>query len=289
MLLKRLSRRDILVGAGKLAVGTVGIAAVSSEVLNLLPRVDAKEIPTKAEANGEPKYPWPWPYKKLDPAKVARRAYEEWFENFCSQATLHGLITALREEVGEPYISFPVGAFRFGHGGVMGHGTLCGTILASAITIGLVAGKEPGERMILDVIGYYSHTELPIYKPERIHEKGAEIKNRSKSGTPLCHISVGRWMRKEGVLFDDPRRKERCARLSADLAAKTAEILNKWVDTKEYNPIYEPQLKVQKIPFRKDLKITGQENCSDCHNPFKVAFNAVKNRIIGAPGGEYKK
>ena len=73
------------------------------------------------------------------------------------------------------------------------------------------------------------------------------------------------------------------------MAGKTVEILNKWVDSREYKPIYEPQLKVQNIPFRKDLKITGQKNCGDCHNPVKTAYNAIVNRITGAPGGEYKK
>lgn len=280
MLREKLSRRDILLGAGKFAVGAAGITVVSSGGLNLL---------SNAEAKGEPKYPWPWPYKKLDPAKVAKIAYEDWFNNLCTHATLLGLITALREEIGEPYISFPVGAFRFGHAGVVGHGTICGTMLGASITMGLVAGKEPGERMINDVINWYSDTELPIYKPEKIHPKGADIKNASKSGTPLCHISVGRWMKKEGAKLDDPRRKDRCARLAADLAVKTVEILNKWIDSREYKPIYEPQPKVQNISFRKDLKIPGQKNCGDCHNPAKVGYNSIVNRITGAPGGEYKK
>jgi hypothetical protein len=83
---------------------------------------------------------------------------------------------------------------------------------------------------------------------------------------------------------------ERCARLSASVAVKTAEILNGYIDSGVYKPVYEPQLKVQKAPLRKDLKIPAQNNCSDCHNPFTVAFKAVKHRIgFGAPGGEYKK
>jgi hypothetical protein len=42
-------------------------------------------------------------------------------------------------------------------------------------------------------------------------------------------------MEKEGVKFFSPERKERCARPAADVAMKTAFLLNDWADGK-YKP-----------------------------------------------------
>jgi len=46
------------------------------------------------------------------------------------------------------------------------------------------------------------------------------------SGSPLCHSSVSQWCLVADKKVGDIERKERCARLAGDLAAKTAEVLN---------------------------------------------------------------
>jgi hypothetical protein len=63
-------------------------------------------------------------------------------------------------------------------------------------------------------------------------------------------------MEKEGVKFGSPQRKDRCARLSADVARKTAQLLNSWADG-EYKPTHGSQVKTHEI--------TAQNNCDDCH------------------------
>lgn len=289
MLEKTLSRRDILAGAGKLAVGAAGIAVVSSGVLNLLSKAEAKETPKKAGAVKKPTFPWE--YQKLDLDRVGNLAYGQWFEVFCCQGVVTGLFEQLREKIGEPYTSFPIPALRFGMGGMLGWGMTCGALIGGSLLMGLTVPKDPGEHMINDLVKWYSATMLPTFKPTtpkatikdkegKDREFKGDLKNLTKSNSPLCHQSVGRFMKKEGVDWDSDPRKNRCAMITASVAVKTAEILNGWIDSGKYVPVNEPQLKVQKMPLRKDVKIAAQDNCGDCHNPISVGWRAIKSRLF---------
>jgi len=234
---KGISRRQLLSGAGKAAAG---LAIVSAGALSMASGANAAAAA------------YPFGYKKLDPRKVADLAYENWYKNFCCYATSSAILLPLREKVGGPYNALPVEAFIFGHGGVVGWGTLCGTLMGSGLAASFAAGKD-GEHILNDVIHYYAETELPLYKPAK---PKATFKNINKSDSPLCHVSVGRWMEKEGVKFGSPERRDRCARLSADIAAKTVELLNLWSDGK-YKPAHGNQIEL--------YGFTTQNNCSDCH------------------------
>jgi len=265
-----LSRREFFIDGGKIALGVAaGVAAISSGGLDLLSKAEAKEKPI-----------FPWRYKQLDLDRVGEIAYNKWYEVFCCQGVTSGLFEPLREKIGEPYTSFPIEALRFGMGGMVGWGLTCGAIIGGAFLIGLVTDKDTAERMITDLVNWYSDTMMPTYKPKTINPKGADFKSLTKSDSPLCHQSVGRWMKKEGAEWDDPKRRDRCARVTGSVAVKTTEILNGWLDSGEYVPVYEPQLKVQKIPLRKDIKIAAQKNCGDCHNPVRVGYRAIKARIF---------
>jgi hypothetical protein len=197
---KDLSRRQLLSGAGKVAAG---LAVVSAGGLGIVSGADA----AKGAA-------YPWPYKKLDPKHVGHLAYDNWYKDYCAYAVASAILQPLQKKVGKPYTDFPIESFRWGHGGGVGWGMTCGTLMGAGMAAALVAGKD-GEKIINDVIQYYATTALPIYKPAK--PKGT-FKNVNRSDSPLCHVSVGRWMKKEGVKFFTPQRKERCARLSADIA-----------------------------------------------------------------------
>ncbi len=233
---KKISRRGLLVGAGKVAAG----AAIVTAGMGLVSTAEA----SKAK--------FPWPYKKLDIDKVAKIAYENWFKNFCCYAVTSSILIPLREKVGEPYTSFPLMSTKWGHGGAVGWGTLCGSLTGAGIVTGLCAGHD-GENILNEVIYWYADTALPMYKPAN---PKARIKSVNKSDSPLCHISVGKWMKKEGVKFFSPQRKDRCARLSADVAVQTVKFLNAWADGK-FKPTH-------KFPLF-GYGITAQENCTECH------------------------
>lgn len=253
---RKMSRREFVYGSAGFAAG----AAIASGGLGMLSGCIGSETKA-AECPSEPAS-WPGEYKKLDTARVAEIAYENWYKKFCCYAVASGLLIPLQEDVGEPYTSFPIDSVKWGHGGAVGWGTLCGSLNGAGIATGLIAGEE-GEAILNDVIYWYTTTELPIYMPEN---PKAEIQNVNKSNSPLCHISVGKWMKKEDVAFASPERKERCARLSADVAVKTAELLNAWADG-TYKPYHGSQVGT--------YDITTQNNCGDCHPSGSPALPGV--------------
>ncbi len=236
------SRRSFIVTSGKVIAG----AAVASSVLG----GRAKE----AEA-----YPFTTGYKytKLNPQEVGRITYENYFKRWCASSVIAGLVELLQKKVGGQWKSFPIDGMRWAHGGLAGWGALCGTLTGAGTVIGmLVPETDTAEAMVNDLAFYYSYTELPSYTPAKIIK--AEIENMTISSTPVCHISVGRWMRSEGVAFLSPERAERCARLAADVAIETTRMLNAWADG-----TFKPK---HKLLFNVAANgITSQNNCMDCH------------------------
>lgn len=245
------SRRDFIFGAGKVAAGT---AILTAGGLSLASATKSTQLSSESKkiSSESKKTTWPWPYKELNPDEVAKIAYENWYKNFCTYAVVSAIFTPLGEKIGEPYTSFPILSTKWGHGGAVGWGTLCGTLTGAGIVTGLIAGED-GEKILNDVIAWYTDTELPIFKPANPKE---QINNINKSESPLCHVSVGKWMKKENVKFFTPQRKERCARLSADVAVKTVELLNLWANGK-FVPVHFSQTKMHQQ--------TAQNNCMDCH------------------------
>ncbi|WP_456434215.1 hypothetical protein [Thermosulfuriphilus sp.] len=238
----RFSRRDLLVGAGKIAAGAA--------VLGLGIGGAAKDVWSYGYSSS-------FKYAKLDLDEVGRIAYENYFKRWCTSTVLAGLVEPLRKKVGGPWKDFPIDAYRWGHGGLAGWGALCGTLPGAGIVIGLVTrDTDTAEAMVNDLAFYYSYTELPSYTPKKILK--AEIHQMTIAKTPVCHISVGRWMASEGVGFLTPERAERCARLSANIAMEAARMLNEWVEGK-YKPRHRPLFNLV------ENGITSQNNCTDCH------------------------
>jgi hypothetical protein len=85
---------------------------------------------------------------------------------------------------------------------------------------------------------------------------GAEIV-KTTSDSPLCHLSVGKWMKASGYSIGSPQRRDRCARVAASVAYKLVEDLNAWKDGK--------YLEEAVWGAVKNFGITAQQNCADCH------------------------
>lgn len=234
------SRRELLVGTGKLAAGAAVVSIGASAFLN------------NANAAAEPQQT-PWGYVKLDPQKVADSAYENWYKHYCCYAVAEAILGELREKVGGPYNNLPVEAFIFGHGGTVGYGTLCGTLMGAGIATSFALGRADGEAVLGDVIAYYSEEDLPTYTPK---SPKAQVKNTNISNSPLCHISVGKWMKKEGVALKSPERKDRCARMAANVAYHTVVLMNKVKDGTYERENGNPA---------GSYGITAQHNCTECH------------------------
>ncbi|HLB25431.1 MAG TPA: C-GCAxxG-C-C family protein [Nitrospirota bacterium] len=241
---KLVTRRKVLTLAGALGAG----AAIAG--LGGLARAEAGDVPAEK---------WPWPYVKLDPVKTAELAYAEWYRVYCGAAVISSVFTQLREKVGEPYKSFPIDAFIFLEGGVSGWGTICGSNAGANIVTNLIigprtSGSEDGMYMGSELLQWYSDAAMPIYLPKEPKVKTDIVK--TTSGSPLCHVSVGKWMAASGKSLKSPERRDRCARVTASVAYHLVELLNDWKDGK-----YETEGEVPSAIFG----ITAQHNCTDCH------------------------
>ena len=253
---KCLSRRKFLSGSA-LAVGAAGATVAATGGLGLLSGSFASASPTCATVPGVVKHPWgTWGYTPLDPDVAAEIAYRDWYDHYCCTAVCQGVMGQLQEILGDPYTNIDLDAFECFHGGVNGWGTLCGTCSGAVLSASLVAGPS-GAQMATDLLAWYSKTALPTYVPV-----GTPVYDytpgTSTSDSPLCHVSVGKWMKHDGKLFFGPERPERCARLAGNVAKKTVELLNAW-DAGTYVP------GAWGGPVAWGMGITGQDDCTDCH------------------------
>lgn len=243
-----ISRRQMLVGTGFIAASTALM-----QIGGLLPSAQAKDGSSEK---------WPWPYEKLDPAKTAELAYQEWYRVFCGAAVISSVFSQLREKIGEPYNSFPIDSFICLEGGMVGWGTLCGSNAGANIVSNVIIGPriagpdcEHGHSIGSDIMQWYSDTALPVFNPVKPTQPTKIVQTTSDS--PLCHISVGKWMDKSGFALGSPERKDRCARVAASVAYQLVVSLNAWKDGK-----YEPQ---SGWAPGKSYGIPGQPNCTECH------------------------
>ncbi|HSH12233.1 MAG TPA: chain A iron centre cytochrome C protein [Desulfurivibrionaceae bacterium] len=243
---KGVTRRQMLVASGVVAAG-----AALTQFGGWLKSAEAKDGPTEK---------WPWPYEKLDPSVTAEICYNEWYRVFCGCAVINSVFSQLREKVGEPYKSFPSDAFVFLEGGQMGWGTICGSpaganIVANLIIGPRIAGATAGHEIAADTMQWYSEAKMPLFSPKTPKQPTSIITTVSDS--PLCHISVGKWMKASGYDLKSAERKDRCARVAASTAYHLVELLNDWKDGKY----------VSKGDFScaKEFGITGQYNCNECH------------------------
>ena len=241
------SRRGFLKGAGVAALGAAGLATMASAA------------PQVAQAVGMSTQKWPWPYVKLDPEQTAERAYKEWYRVFCGAAVVSSIFGQLAEKVGDPYKSFPVDGFIFLEGGTSGWGTICGSNAGANMVTNLIigpriAGSEDGMMMGSELMQWYADANMPVFTPKDPKVKTPLVKTVANS--PLCHVSVGKWMKASGLPLGSPERKDRCARVTASMAYRTVELLNQWHDKKYVTQgTFPPAL----------FNITAQTNCNECH------------------------
>jgi hypothetical protein len=88
----------------------------------------------------------------------------------------------------------------------------------------LVYGKATQDALMAELFGIYESECLPNFKPEN-PALDFEMPT-SVSESVLCHASTTRWGKTAGYTIPSKERKERCRRLTADIAAQTVTILN---------------------------------------------------------------
>ncbi|GAB4298462.1 MAG: hypothetical protein Kow0098_23730 [Ignavibacteriaceae bacterium] len=219
---KQLTRKEFLSNASKAAVGLTAVAGVSS----LITTASTKAKPVISA--------WPWPYTELNADDVRIQAhYLYWNDKDCCSGVFGSLVNALAAALGDPWTGLPMEIMLFGRGGGVGWGNLCGTLNGGAALISLVTEKAASGPLITELWGWYTTEALPSVTANQFATSGQYLVHNyddelpsNISGNPLCHVSVTDWCNVAGKKVSDVERKERCARISGDIAAKTVEILN---------------------------------------------------------------
>jgi hypothetical protein len=147
---------------------------------------------------------------------------------------------------------------KFGGGGIGGVGSTCGAFNGAAAVLGLFV-KDTAARsaMIQELCTFYEYTELPKYKPKEDKFPGMQT---VKPESVLCHISSSRWRAAADVPMFSPKREDRCRRLTADIVAKTAELLNRYHadNACTFSALVQPTA-----------------TCFDCHGPKGTQADAI--------------
>jgi hypothetical protein len=214
-----LNRRQILSSLG-LTTAT-SLLTGCSEIANGSPKqesVDASSAAALCKADI-------WRYAALDPAEAAAEAYRRYSDGGCMYGVTCGVLTALAKKQGLAQSPFPLHMMRYGAGGVGHWGSLCGTLNGGAAMFGLFEhDKKQYESLITELFSWYEQTALPVYAPKDKKDDSPFV--TTVSASVLCHLSIGKWSAKSGAEVGSPEVKERCRRLTADVAAKTVELLN---------------------------------------------------------------
>lgn len=212
-------RKAMKVAAGAIAAGGAGFFTLTTA---FKPKKQPPVEPSKLEYTPPESK---WEYIQLDPEVSAQVAYDKYSEGSCMYATVSSIISQLAEKIGEPFTSFPVHLFKYGHGGVGGYGTICGTLNGAAALIGLlITDKNVQNKMISDLFQWYEKASLPVFSPQKpVFEFSPPT---STSNSVLCHASNTNWCKESGFKVNSNERKERCRRLTGDVAQKVTTALN---------------------------------------------------------------
>ncbi|RKE02543.1 C-GCAxxG-C-C family (seleno)protein [Marinifilum flexuosum] len=210
-----------------------------------------------------------WKYHSLDPQVTAELAYQKYKDGGCMYSCFLSIIKQLADAYGEPYASFPLHSMRYGHGGISGYGSICGTLNGAAAAISLfVPEKENRDKMITGLFRWYEEQFLPVFIP-KAPLVDADIV-LSQANSVLCHASVTNWTKVSGIKVSDKVRIERCRRLTADVAEKTVDILNQFFEgdymaADPHNATTRTCLTCHGSHGKLD-NTSGDMNCTSCHS-----------------------
>ena len=238
-----LTRRSFL---GSTAVGAIGLAAAGFTAGSL---INPREANAANPAIGTTDFP----HIALDVEKVRQYGYYCYFQfGGCgagsSRALIQGFLDAHTAAGSDPkgWAQIPLQLYAWGAGGGMGTwGTLCGSLAGSLGVLNLmnlhgVLGTE--------VMEWYTNQNFPLANLNAYDTSlayggkaalawppipDAQVKGHSVADSPLCHISVSKWVAAAGVKLGDKHngttqglKEDRCAKVTADTAAYTAFLLN---------------------------------------------------------------
>ena len=175
-------------------------------------------------------------------------------------AVVKSIVTSIsdKEPSAVPPMFFDM--FKYGHGGCGAWGTLCGGCNGGAAVIGLFhQDKKVRDGLIGQLFRWYESTELPRFVPAAAESKDFP---KARADMLLCHVSVDNWCVEAEESPFSAKRKERCRRMTADVAKKVVELLNarhaEDKARKEAASIDSPQ--------QADVASHPPQSCIQCHS-----------------------
>lgn len=273
-------RKALRIAAGAIAAGGAGTIALATAFKPDIKEAAIPESIPGGEVNND------WNYIPLDPEATAELAYENYPDGSCMYGVFSSVVKQLANEFGEPYASFPTEMMKYGHGGIGGYGTTCGSLNGAAALIGLlVKDKSIQNILIADLFHWYEKAQLPQYTPS---EPAFDYRPpTSVSGSVLCHASTTKWGKISGLKISSKERKERCRRMTADVAAYTVEMLNSYFSgTFVAYTMDNEEVRTCMTCHGSEGKLgntSGQMTCSSCHTEslgHKV-FGDVHYKLMG--------
>jgi hypothetical protein len=155
----------------------------------------------RAAAPGSPANapPLPWKWAALDPDEAGRRGYRFYKERGgCGTASYLSLLSLLQEKVGYPWTTLPDMMMAHAAAGYGGHGTLCGALggastIINMVTYGEVRDAYQQNNKIIDrLFAWYTEQDFPTTRFDGESPLKGQV--RVKAGSPLCHVSVSKWV-----------------------------------------------------------------------------------------------
>jgi len=187
---------------------------------------------------------------QLDPAVVREAAYQAYYAGGCCHGAYSALLGHLASTAGAPFTLLPQDFGKFGGGGIASYGSICGAVLGGVLIINTVVSNTTARgAMMTDLMRWYETFAFPAYSPAALNagetaltldfSAGNLVNLQVPPGSHLCHASVSTWCSEKAVSASGGDKKARCARLTADVAGKVAEMLNAYLTSQAYtaNPI----------------------------------------------------
>jgi hypothetical protein len=173
--------------------------------------------------------PFSWTPRILEAGEIQPVAHEGFYhQGFgCGYGVFYSTIGTMGKKWGEPYNSFPFSMMEMGKSGISEWGTICGALLGAVAAMSLFWGRKDRDPMVDELFRWYETTAFPVYRPAKGLPFGLDKELPSSvADSVLCHISVSKWSYASGIPAQSKERSERCARITADVAQKTVEIMN---------------------------------------------------------------
>lgn len=290
---KELTRRDL--------IGRAGLALGGALTLGTLQACGSEDSSTTPPAQEPPATATPqvkdFPYEQhmaagyqLDVAAVKEAAYQAYFAGGCCHGAFSALVGHLAATAGAPFDLLPVDMGKFGGGGIASYGSICGAILGSQLVVNFIvpdttANASSRKAMLTDLMRWYERTAFPSYVPAAVNARettgpasdpsdvvtldfsAANLVNLQVTpASHLCHASVSTWCTANGVAASKADKLARCARLTADVAGKAAEMLNAYLASGAYGA---------RTYGAAAASSAQNATCTGCHTPATTARPSV--------------